>query len=287
MFVATNTVEAIINYYTEKLSVLYEKSEVKRITELVFEHFLDWTPLKLSLSKTERLSESELLKFHFALKRLTQGEPLQYVIGHTYFYGLKIEVNSSVLIPRQETEELVEWIIEESTPSNRILDLGTGSGCIALAIKSKLPESDVVGVDISTEALKIAQLNSKTYKLEVDFIQADVLAQDIISSVGVGWDVIVSNPPYIPYSEKDSMHTNVTQYEPHLALFVHEENPLVFYHRIAELAKSILTDEGKLYFEISNRKGEDVVRLLEEKGFKNVTIKKDLQGNDRMVCAYK
>jgi release factor glutamine methyltransferase len=285
MFVTINTVDAIVQYYMEKLAPIYEQDEVKRIIECVFEHLLNWSPSKLWLNRQERLSESDLLNFHFALKRLVKGEPIQYVIGYAYFYGLKLTVDSSVLIPRTETEELVDWIVKETEPTARIIDIGTGSGCIPIALKANLYANEVVGVDISFEALEMAKKNAVSNGVEVTFIQVDVFDSDFQSYFDNKWDVIVSNPPYIPLSEKKEMHTNVVSYEPHLALFVKENDALIFYNRIADLAIDMLAPNGKLYFEISNQKGEDVVRLLHEKGFANVELRKDLHGNDRMVAA--
>jgi release factor glutamine methyltransferase len=285
MFVSTNTVNAIIQYYKDNLAELYASSEIKSIIELMFEKYMDWPSSKLWLSRSERLSESDLLNFHFALKRLLKGEPVQQVIGYGYFYQLKFKVNASVLIPRPETEELVEWIVKETIEPARILDIGTGSGCISIALKNELKACDITGVDISAEAIELARENATANRVEVAFATADVFSADFTSQVGGKWDIIVSNPPYIPLSEKENMDKNVVEYEPHLALFVPDLDPLIFYNQIADLALTMLVPNGKLYFEISNRKGEEVVRLLREKGFKNVILRKDINDNDRMVAA--
>jgi release factor glutamine methyltransferase len=287
MFVPNNSVEAILNYYQAELSFLYSSSEIRHITAIVFEHLMGWKGSSVWLKRDQRLSESELLNFHFTLKRLVKGEPVQYVTGSAHFYGLVFDVNPYVLIPRPETEELVEWIVKETKPSARILDIGTGSGCIPIALKTAIPDCELTGIDISSEAIEVAHLNAKKNKVSVSFHCADVMKKEFSTIVGGNWDVIVSNPPYIPLYEIQDMHDNVKNYEPHLALFVSENDPLIFYKRIAEIAQRLLIDTGKIYFEISHKKGEEVVRLLQSMGFNNCVIKKDMQGNDRMVSAVK
>src|SRR5688572_8583660 len=230
------------------------------------------------------MSESELLKFNFCVKDLKAHKPIQYILGSTEFYGCRIKVNESVLIPRPETEELVDWIktgLKGREPKT-ILDIGTGSGCIAIALKKIFPQSRVTAMDISEKALEVAAENAQRNNARIDFVLRDILSSP---SSAPPFDLIVSNPPYITLSEKAAMNKNVVEYEPHLALFVSEEDALVFYRAIADLARSILVTGGKLYFEINERMGPAVKKLLGEMDFLNVEVKKDLSGKDRMVRA--
>ena len=216
--------------------------------------------------------------------RLNQGEPIDYILGYTYFYGLKIEVNKDTLIPRPETEELVELILNENQTRSglKILDIGTGSGCIALALKSKLVDTEVTAIDVSGVAIEIAQKNSVHLDLNINFIQLDILNEHLWSKLA-NYDIIVSNPPYIAQEEKKHMTSSVLDYEPHLALFVDDSDALLFYRKIAELAKKNLKENGKLYFEINQYLGKETVELLENLGFNDVVLKKDIYGNDRII----
>ena len=213
-------------------------------------------------------------------------EPIQYIFGETDFLDFKIKVTPSVLIPRPETEELVHWIIEKRIPNNsRILDVGTGSGCIALALKKRLKNCNVFGVDISAEALEVARKNGKINKLHVDFFQADILKWEQIQ--WEKFDVIISNPPYVRLSEKLEMNNNVLLYEPEKALFVTNEDPLVFYRTIAAFANKYLNEDGKLYFEINEYLAFEMKNLMLGMGFNNVEIKKDINGKNRMIYCEK
>lgn len=227
------------------------------------------------------------------LPGLLSGRPFQYVMGTSWFYGLTLQVNEAVLIPRPETEELVHQIIndvKEWSPDSgahplRILDIGTGSGCIALALKKNLPNVQVEAMDVSAAALKVARENAENLKLEVRFMEADILEWDLVVDQELKWDVIVSNPPYITPAEKLEMEAHVLDYEPELALFAPEEAPLIFYQHIADFAGVHLKPSGALYFEINQAMGQEVVNLLEKKGFATVEVLKDMQGADRMVKA--
>lgn len=220
-------------------------------------------------------------------KRLQQSEPIQYILNEAWFYDIPFYVNQSVLIPRPETEELVDWIIKDHKEKQElsIFDVGTGSGCIPVILKRKIPQSEVSSCDISEEALRVAHKNARKHQTEIHFIQSDFLNKENWSSFPKS-DIIVSNPPYIPRKEKSLMHDNVLAHEPHLALFVEDSNPLVFYAAIAEAGKTLLTDNGTIYVEIFEGLGNETVALFQSKGFQAV-LKKDLQCKDRFVKAWK
>lgn len=269
--------------WTDKLSALYSEREVRNILLLVLEDIFGFTRSELLVSKEIALSDAQLKDLDQISSRLQTGEPVQYVIGFTYFDDLKIGVAPGVLIPRPETEELVSWI-HESIQSNRKLkieDWCTGSGCIALALKNRMPDVDVTGMDVSPEALEIARSNAKDLHLDVSFELHDALNIEKEGKV----DVIVSNPPYIPWLEKAQMHQNVTGFEPDLALFVPDEDPLLFYRAIAEYASRNLEENGFLFFELHESFGEETKTMVEQLGFSSVEIRKDLQGKDRMLKA--
>lgn len=225
----------------------------------------------------------EALKQDF--ERLKTGEPIQYILGHGPFYGREFKVSPATLIPRNETEELVHLIIKENPQANlRILDIGTGTGCIPITLALEMKNPEVFAVDISEDALEIAKENAKALQAKVKFLPCDILAEiPPLSDL----DLIVSNPPYIPFSEKEQMHRNVLDFEPHLALFVSTDDPLVFYKKIAEKGKHLLKPHGKLYFEINERFGNEVVRVLSALDFKEIRIIKDLNGKDRIVSGQK
>ena len=225
-------------------------------------------------------------KFQKAIFRLKIHEPIQYIIGETEFYGLPFKVNKHTLIPRPETEELVEWIYiefsnQQSTINNQqFLDIGTGTGCIAISLAKNLPNAKVSALDISEEALKIAQQNAEMNKVKIDFFQTDILAAETLPKK---YDVIISNPPYVRELEKKQMQQNVLKHEPESALYVSNEDPLLFYRAISHLAKKHLNPEGKLFFEINEYLADELTALLEGEGFKNIQVKKDIFGKDRMI----
>ncbi len=286
MFVATNTIQAISEYLKKGLSEKFSDREIKIITdELILKRF-NWTKTDLISNKENRLSESDLLFFRSCLKRLQANEPLQYVIGSTFFYDLEIKTDKRALIPRPETEELVDWVVKsfQSKPESIILDLCTGSGCIALAIKSQLNTTKVSGIDISKEALSLASENAKSLDLNIELYEGDVLG-DLANLSSKSFDCWVSNPPYIPESDKVEMAENVLKYEPGLALFVDNHLPIVFYERIAENGLRLIKNGGSLFFEIHERFGKEVVDMLKQKGYIDIELKQDLQGKDRMVRA--
>ncbi len=288
MFVNSNKLSAIKKYVQEKLKQQFSSSEIKFIFNATAEQRLGVENAYMLLNDIS-LSESDLLFFRAVVKRLLTGEPFQQIIGFSEFYGLKIKVSSAVLTPRPETEELVHQIVTDLKKLNNetpvLMDVCSGSGCISLALKSAFPNGKIIGIEKSSEALEVARLNAENLKLPVDFRQRDVLTDDWQIDQKV--DVIVSNPPYVTWAEKDSMSKTVLDFEPSMALFVANEDPLLFYRKIAEKALLLLNEEGKLYFEINEKYGSETLKLLEEMNFSNVQILKDLQGKDRMVVAVK
>ena len=220
------------------------------------------------------------------IEKLKIFTPIQYVLGECEFMGLRFEVDPSVLIPRPETEELVEWILasQNNTNSVSILDIGTGSGCIAVSLKCMLPKAFVTAYDLSNDALALARKNAEINEVTVDFRQQDILQPETENGE---WDIIVSNPPYIPNAEKVEIQSNVLNFEPHLALFVPDNDPLLFYRKIIEFAAMHLKAGGQLFFEIHRDRGQEVMQLLSEAGFAEIELRKDLSGNDRMLKAEK
>ena len=278
MFVNSNIVNEIITYYQEKLSALYPSNEIKNITEMIFEHFMGWDKMTLRSNNKSTLSESELLLFHKALKRLLKNEPVQHITGQVEFYSLPFKVNKHVLIPRPETEELVDLVIKECSGSETILDIGTGTGCIPISLKKQLKNTLVYGVDVSGDALAIARDNAALNSAEVTFVKEDILQMSSIKEY-------LSNPPYITNSEKELMSENVLTFEPHIALFIEDDEPLLFYDKIGHLAYDNLSSGGKLYFEINEHYGNQTMKLLKSIGFSHIRLIKDLQNKDRIIAA--
>ncbi len=286
MFVPDNSLSATQIYFSNQLQGLFSEREVKTMFEALIKQRLNWSSSDFLLHHEARLSESDLLFIRSAVKRLLLHEPFQYVIGNTEFYGLSITCAPGALIPRPETEELVDWILEElKGKESKILDIGTGSGCIALALKKNTINSNVWGLDVSETALKIARENALALGLEVGFFSQDILSDHPIDFDNQFFDVIVSNPPYIPLNEQVKMDQNVLQFEPHKALFVPDHDPLLFYRVIATKSLSFLKNQGVLFFEIHEDFAAEVKELLVELGFINIELRKDLQGKSRMIRA--
>lgn len=269
-----------------RLSAIYEESEANNIADLVMEKLTGQNRMNRKLQQEELLSAKQRQQLKRYTEELVDHRPVQYVLEEAWFAGMKFRVNEHVLIPRPETEELVEWVVNDHqlwTPDHRgFLDIGTGSGCISITLKKKFPEADILACDVSGKALEVAISNARTNEADVQFIQCDILNKehwDLLPEI----DVIVSNPPYIPLKDRATMRENVLNYEPVLALFVPNEDPLLFYKAIAELA--IAKKTATVYFEIHEEQGDVVVELLKAKGFKQVELKKDMQGKDRMVKA--
>jgi release factor glutamine methyltransferase len=293
--------------FFNKLKELYPTTEIQSFFNLLVEFKLKLSRIEVALQPDFEISKTDLEFLDKALTDLKKHIPVQYIIGETEFYGLPFKVNKNVLIPRPETEELVSFILENfklQTPNSKlqILDIGTGSGCIPISLAKNLSNATISAIDISSEALKTAKINADLNKVSINFIEADILKiidlKNVIKnktkqSVNLEtftlpkFDVIVSNPPYVRALEKEQMQENVLKNEPHLALFVEDNNPLLFYDKIADLARNHLTKNGNLYFEINQYLGKETVELLASKGFKNIVLKKDMFGADRMVsCSY-
>jgi release factor glutamine methyltransferase len=241
----------------------------------------------LALNIDLHFSKEEIAIWNEILEKLKQEIPIQYILGTTSFYGLEFEVNQNVLIPRPETEELVDWIISTNDarqqPNNlKILDIGTGSGCIAISLAKNMPKAQVFAIDVSEKALVTAQKNAVINKVEVTFLQKNILET---SDLEQQFDIIVSNPPYVRHLEKQEIKKNVLDNEPHLALFVEDHDALLFYKKIAELTQKSTSKNTQLYFEINQYLGSEMIDLLEKRNFKNIQLKKDIYGNDRMICA--
>ena len=265
---------------------MYPKGEVESFIALAFEDVLEYSRVEVIMNTHEVIPFQYIERFFGILESLRKFQPIQYILGKTVFYGLPIQVNSHVLIPRPETEELVHWILKDKWDEGiTVLDLGTGSGCIALALKDHLKKAVVHGADISIEALNVAKRNAVENGLPVDFFQFDIISQESLGFMK--YDIMVSNPPYVRMSEKEWMQKNVLNHEPHPAIFVDEEEPLIFYRKIVDLAQGHLKKRGKIFFEINEAYGPDVVQLLEDRGYEEVTLKKDYNGKDRMVSGVK
>lgn len=256
----------------------YDPIEAETLVNWLLEHHLGMRRVDM-MNFLEEKDLPEALKRDF--ERLKTGEPIQYILGHGPFYGREFKVSPATLIPRNETEELVHLIIKENPqPNLRILDIGTGTGCIPITLALEMQEPEVFGVDISDEALEIATFNAKKLKADVTFSKCDILLE---TPKLTGLDILVSNPPYIPIEEKKLMHQNVLDFEPHLALFVSDGDPLIFYKKIAETGMKLLKPFGKIYFEINERYGSNIADLLSESGYNKVRVIQDLNGKDRMV----
>ena len=274
-------------FFNEALSAIYPKTEIDSFFFILMEEKLNLQRIDTVLKPDYLITEKNLIDLKTIVKRLQKEEPIQYIIGTTEFYGLPFLVDKNTLIPRPETEELVTWVLDEIKvlTNNKItelsiLDIGTGTGCIPISLAKNLTSLNISAIDISPEALLIAKQNAILNKVTIAFIELDILGA---KSLPQEYDVIISNPPYVRELEKEGIKNNVLENEPHLALFVADENPLIFYNKIADLAKQQLSKNGMLFFEINQYLGKETVSMLAEKGFKNIQLKKDLFGNDRMI----
>jgi release factor glutamine methyltransferase len=272
-------------HFIQELSPIYDAGEVESFFYLILEEKNQLKRIDLALNPDLTFSNEEMQLWNSILEQLHQEIPIQYLLGKTSFYGLDFEVNSAVLIPRPETEELVEWIISydqihKSTNPLRILDIGTGSGCIAISLAKNIPNAQVFAIDVSKKALVTAKKNAEINDVNVTFIEKNILETNDLEQQ---FDIIVSNPPYVRELEKQEIKKNVLDNEPHLALFVEDNDALVFYRKIAELAQKNLSERGQLFFEINQYLGKEMIELLEKRGFKNIELRKDIYGNDRMI----
>ena len=275
----------IVAYIRSRLQPYYTAEEVSALSRIVCCDLLGQAPTDYYLGKDIVLSSKKEQELEDILQRLSRFEPLQYIEGRTLFLGREFWVAPGVLIPRPETEELVELMLKEIPADARILDVGTGSGCIAISLAKELPDALVTAWDVSPEALSVARANARKLQADVRFVECDVLACQV-DEVGL-YDVIVSNPPYVTEAEKADMEPNVLQWEPSLALFVPDDDPLRFYRRIAVLGRDMLADGGRLYFEINRAYGREMVEMLRTMGYVRVRVEKDLSQNDRFVIAEK
>ncbi|MDH7914050.1 peptide chain release factor N(5)-glutamine methyltransferase [Winogradskyella sp. SYSU M77433] len=286
--------------FHQELDDIYGKDEVQSFFFLLTEHYLDISRVKLALEPNTTIMKSEVDTFFKVLERLKNQQPIQYILGETEFYGLQFKVNNNVLIPRPETEELVDWIIKSHVEQSRnideeinILDIGTGSGCIAISLAKHLTNGNVYALDVSESALKIAKENAEHNNVDIRFIRGNALnlvneiffsfEKDISQKQNGLFDIIVSNPPYVRELEKQEIKPNVLDNEPHLALFVEDDNPLIFYKAITNFAVDKLKPNGSLYFEINQYLGRETEQLLKDVNLKNVELRKDIFGNDRML----
>ena len=297
------TLKNFRTYFTDTLQEIYLKTEIDTFFFLLIEEKLNLQRVDTVMQPDFLIADANLSELKIILKRLQKEEPIQYILGNTEFYGLPFKVNKNTLIPRPETEELVEWIIKEVTElqnnkvaklgmyetstmnkekSISIIDIGTGTGCIPISLAKNLNNVKISAIDVSSEALIVAQQNATLNNVDISFLEMDILETKELPQQ---YDLIVSNPPYVRELEKVEINNNVLKNEPHIALFVEDDNPLIFYSKIADLAKIHLKKEGLLFFEINQYLGKETVAMLKHKGFNSIKLKKDLFGNDRMVKA--
>ena len=272
-------------YFFDELIAIHGQDEVESFFFILTEYLHNLKRIDLALNPSFEISEAEVQKWESIISELKTEKPIQYILGETWFYDSKFYVNEHTLIPRPETEELVDWIFATEKKNDKkekltILDIGTGTGCIPISLKKNLPQAEVSAIDVSEEALKVAQRNALENKVEINFILQNILETEDLQQQ---FDLIVSNPPYVRNLEKQEIKRNVLAFEPHLALFVEDNDALLFYRKIAQLALKSLTPNGLLFFEINQYLGKETVELLENLGFKNIELKKDLYGNDRMI----
>ena len=281
------------DYFNKTLKKIYPTSEIDTFLFLLLEEYLNFKRIDVVLKSNFEISPEDLILLKSSTKLLEQEIPIQYILGKTEFYGFPFILNEHVLIPRPETEELITSILEKVLKTKtfhtnakekqlKILDIGTGSGCIPISLKKSLPFAEITAIDVSNEALTIAKKNTVLNKVDINLTQQDILKTTSLNQL---YDIIVSNPPYVRESEKKEIKNNVLNNEPHMALFVEDNNPLVFYNKIAELAKNHLSENGTLFFEINQYLGKETVELIKLKGFNKIQLKKDIFGRDRIIIA--
>jgi len=281
------------DYFNKTLKKIYPTSEIDTFLFLLLKEYLNFNRIDVVLKSNFEISPEDLILLKSSTKLLEQEIPIQYILGKTEFYGFPFILNEHVLIPRPETEELITSILEKVLKTKtfhtnakekqlKILDIGTGSGCIPISLKKSLPFAEITAIDVSNEALTIAKKNTVLNKVDINLTQQDILKTTSLNQL---YDIIVSNPPYVRESEKKEIKNNVLNNEPHMALFVKDNNPLVFYNKIAELAKNHLSENGTLFFEINQYLGKETVELIKLKGFNKIQLKKDIFGRDRIIIA--
>lgn len=287
MWPASNTLVQVRKHIHQMLSEAFpDEQERNVLASMILQRITGLSKTEIAIQPDFRVNESDIVWLKNALEDLNDHCPVQYVVGYEEFYGLKFNVNKHVLIPRPETEELVKWVLDDHAISKAplsVIDFGTGSGCIAVSLKHNRPDWSVSGLDKSEEALKVAQSNALRHGVEVDFVENDLLD---LKPMSRKFDLVVSNPPYIRNSEKKLMHENVLRYEPDMALFVKDDDPLIFYRAIAEISKTLLNEKGCIYFEINEAFGNETVQMLKDYGYQDVELREDLFGKPRMVKSH-
>ena len=283
------TIRQIVVEIHQQLTDWYPETEIESFTRILFRHYLDMTPAQIHLSQNKEMPAETESQIKSAIAQLQKNCPIQYILGETEFYGFPFEVSPEVLIPRPETEELVDWILHEYDTHTKlsVIDIGTGSGCIAVALAAGFPNADIWAADNSEAALTIAQRNALKNKVKVNCFLTDVLKDDAMGFEPDSLDVVVSNPPYIAPPEKQQMHPNVLEYEPHSALFAPDEDPLIFYKHIAAFASKFLKTGGRLFFEINEKYPCEVAEILKQHNFHEITSRKDMNDKWRMISARK
>lgn len=271
--------------FIKELSSIYDEHEIDSFFYILLEAFHQMRRVDLAINQDIELDTMQLLQWETVLSQLIEQKPIQYILGETEFFGLPFYVNENTLIPRPETEELVDWIINESKVKSqkskvKILDIGTGTGCIAISLAKNLPNAEVYALDVSEKALAIATKNANRNEVEITFLNQSILETD---DLGQQFDIIVSNPPYVRNLEKQEIKKNVLDFEPHLALFVEDDDALLFYRKISQLAQKNLSENGMLFFEINQYLGKEMTALLENYKFSSIELRKDIYGNDRMI----
>jgi len=281
------TIRQITNELHQQLTRQYPETEIESFAHILFRHYLGMTPAQVHLSRDSKPSAGTVKQIRYAIDELKKYRPIQYILGETEFYGLQLELTPDVLIPRPETEELVDWVVHEYDKNAELamVDIGTGSGCIAVALAANFPNANVWAIDVSEAALAVAKKNTLKNRVKVNFLLEDVQKDGLMGFEPASLDAIVSNPPYIAPSEKEQLLPNVLEYEPHIALFTPENHPLVFFERIAAFGLKCLKRKGKIFFEINEAFPEKVTDILQKNHYSNITVRKDINGKWRMVAA--
>ncbi len=278
-----DTVAKLTNYIQKNLTGFYPDGEINQLVFLILNHLLIYSKIDIHLNAGKSIPQNIYQQATEIVTQLTDYKPIQYILGKTEFYGLHLKINNNVLIPRQETEELVHWVVNDNTGNNiRILDIGTGSGCIAIALATGISNSLVDAIDISEPAIQLARENALMNGVAINFFKSNILDDSLYPCRGK-YEIIVSNPPYVRNSEKKIMSRNVLDFEPHLALFVNDDDPLIFYKSIAKFGLNNLNKDGKIYLEVNENLGAEVKKMFLDYGYPSAEVRKDMHGKDRMV----
>ncbi len=281
----TSTIKEVIRYIKNALNKIYPEPEIDSLIDIIMDHAVKLKKTDLLINREQTITHQQLKKIENITKQLKKQKPIQQILGETEFYNITLKIEPHILIPRQETEELVDWIIKDSAHQRiKILDVGTGSGCIAIALAKNLPLASVTALDYKQKIIDTARKNAQLNDVNIRFICSDILNEALPDET---YDLIVSNPPYVRSSEKKYMKRNVLDFEPNESLFVKDHDPLIFYRKIIQLVRENLTNKGFVYFEINENLGEEMVRLMKEHKLRNICLKKDLNNKDRMIKAQK